>query len=716
MSTEPTDNSQVTFVQYQQPGLKDGIYTISASISASGPPPPQPFFSPQKVLQVGGGPAVLPAGALQSVFPPEDSSGDYTGSLPHVVLDSKTFPWQRFAIDSQPNTPWLAVLLLTDDEYTAQTKATPSTDTILNLDSAFFASIAPSLDDLQYLAHVRTVDTVNKSDSTVTEGQYSVVIGNRLPQPGTKSRAFLVSLEEMGGTLPQGSTNPVALTILYAWRFFTIEEPRDFTDVVAGLNAAPLTLPPPALSSTPSASDTAVANSLAMGYKPVLHTLRVGGQTVSWYRGPFAPYAVTRTVNVPINSSDAVCFYDPTTGMMDASCSAAFELGRLMALHNGSFATGLYNWKRVTQRDTIDRLEYELTTGQPAPSGVVSQAVRQARETNLAASLSTGLAGLGGIKPVAAQAPNGHAAAAPARVAAPALAAKAPHTAMRQALRDPARVAAVQSARIANLAAPSSAPDSADQLWAWMGDLALLKGVPFHYLVPDPSMLPTESIRFFQVDTSWLDALLDGAFSLGRSTEADQANDQAFLAAVRTRAYFHAATARRRRRGVKMADPTPDAPTLLRPASGFLMRSMAVTQWPGLEVLAGGPNGPATILRMEKMQTILFCLFDQPIETVIIQQPSEGLHFGLENHDGTLIKYPRVLVQVQGGPLIGSLMQTPIGAIPYRASSSSVLDIATLAGQLNTDSQNPAGSPFTSAEFALEMILGVGRVTFNVGS
>ena len=57
---------------------------------------------------------------------------------------------------------------------------------------------------------------------------------------------------------------------------------------------------------------------------------------------------------------------------------------------------------------------------------------------------------------------------------------------------------------------------------AWFANLAMLEGVPFNYLVPDERMLPPESIRFFHVDQDWIDALIDGAFSIGRATVSGQ--------------------------------------------------------------------------------------------------------------------------------------------------------------------------------------------------
>ena len=47
----------------------------------------------------------------------------------------------------------------------------------------------------------------------------------------------------------------------------------------------------------------------------------------------------------------------------------------------------------------------------------------------------------------------------------------------------------------------------------WFESLRKLEPVPFRYLVPDERMLPVESIRFFEIDSHWIDCLVDGAFS-----------------------------------------------------------------------------------------------------------------------------------------------------------------------------------------------------------
>ena len=61
----------------------------------------------------------------------------------------------------------------------------------------------------------------------------------------------------------------------------------------------------------------------------------------------------------------------------------------------------------------------------------------------------------------------------------------------------------------------------------FLAHLRLLIGVPFDYLVPDARLLPDESIRFFYLDRSWTDRLVDGAIAVGKIGTREQAHHQA---------------------------------------------------------------------------------------------------------------------------------------------------------------------------------------------
>jgi hypothetical protein len=712
---------QIVFEQFVQPGLKDGQYTVTASVALSDQAGPgAPTFPPvSKVLQVGSDATALPAGSIVSVFPPDQDSGDYSGCLPHVLLNQPTIPWQKQVLSgADDKVPWLAVLSLSDDELISggPTLVTAADGTkTLSMSLAFFQSIAPTIDELGYLSHVRRAETTCKADSTVTEIDYAVVVGNRLPKPQILTHAYLVALADHGDLLPggAGTTDPVVLPVLTTWQFTAETETKttSFSDIILAANRTPPTL------GLPPTATGAAGQLLSMGYVPMPHALRVGGDTVSLYRGPLVPYATARTIaNVPIQNADAVALYDPSTGILDMSCSAAWTLGRLLALNAASYALALYNWKSAAQRATIDQLIYELDTGKAAPSAAtLGTARRLGAEHALAAFLPSALGKLAGFKGDATQ----FHATPPVATTSPPLSRAQRKAALRDAMTDPARIAQLHGLSPHLGATPSKAlqdtPATTDpnllQVLSWLGDLILLKSVPLFYLVPDERMLPTDSIRFFQIDPSWMEALVDGALSLGRVTETDQSHDAAFRPMLQQEIGRFAASARDRRRGALGA--TDPSPLPARPVSGFLLRSSAVTQWPKMEVAASGPTGVANILRMEANGAVLICLFDRPVDTVKLRKPPEGIHFGFDD-DGALSKNLRRLVDDSGGPAGSEIITNPPTSIQpsYRGDSTlRVLDIKTLADTLSTRLAPPQ---FTSAEFALEMVTGVEAVNFTL--
>ena len=144
----------------------------------------------------------------------------------------------------------------------------------------------------------------------------------------------------------------------------------------------------------------------------------------------------------------------------------------------------------------------------------------------------------------------------------------------------------------------------------WFRDLTILRGVPFSYLVPDERMLPAESLRFFQIDSEWVQCLLDGAFSIGRVLKNDHSLDKAHT-----------------NRLTEVLKPATRA-------SGLLLRSAVVSGWPDLLVDGFVGSDPLSKLREEKLSpSILLCLFENVVQKVRIHQKPEALHFGLSADD-----------------------------------------------------------------------------------
>lgn len=259
---------------------------------------------------------------------------------------------------------------------------------VIDLPLELFDKIAPSLADLKWLAHIRQVKSTAQSETHLRKTgasdqadapKMSVLVSNRLPGQGKKSTVHLVYLENWGPYLPgeDGARSKnippglkkVRLVSMLNWTFYAESEEHTFAGLLLNLNKPGGTFTTAVLQmqdqvNSGSDADETVANALKMGYVPMNHHTRQGDKTVSWYRGPFVPYDSVEktpvTVDIPINSADAAVRYNPDTGMFDVSYASAFQVGRLLALHNKHFATALYDWKRENTQKTISTYEQKI--------------------------------------------------------------------------------------------------------------------------------------------------------------------------------------------------------------------------------------------------------------------------------------------------------------------------------------------------------------------
>jgi hypothetical protein len=409
VASDDAQEGFVRFVQYHLPALGPGDFTLTATqiIDVRGQ---GESLQATRSFHVKGIRYQLDDGGVSSVFPPSGSQGEFTNVLPHVILTDPTLPWQRSpaaqspsrldaaawradAADGAPRPTWLAVLLFDEEDPPPK----PDTKTLADLvtrDGIFvpprtaeygekatdpvavidvpvgqYAQITPSLGDLAWLAHVRQATPTAKATvgDAAPQPEVAVVFGNRLPAPGRISTAFLVSLEGFGPYLPSDDgvapdtiparTTAVRLVVLRSWTFSTIQLKQSFQGILQGLDMNPATLRLPGTSLPPG---DVVARAFGMGYTAMDHGLRDGSRTVSWYRGPLLPLGVTAPRFTSSQASDQLLRYDPGSGMFDVSYAAAWELGRLMALHDRAFATALFRWKLTVTQRAAAALEEEI--------------------------------------------------------------------------------------------------------------------------------------------------------------------------------------------------------------------------------------------------------------------------------------------------------------------------------------------------------------------
>lgn len=283
------------------------------------------------------------------------------------------------------------------------------------------------------------------------------------------------------------------------------------------------------------------------------------------------------------------------------------------------------------------------------------------------------------------------------------------------------------------VALAASAARMPASLGNWLARLRLLYGVPFNYLVPDSRLLPMESVRFFYIDRNFTDRLVDGALSVGKTTTREYAQAQATHGALRDKVDEEERVLRpqlRKDDKVKriIAPQTADL-------TGLLLRSRAVSGWPGMEVKAyrgtteGEPGGtPLKLLRMDRLAPdVMLCIFEGVPSRVDVEEPREGIQFGVDMPgagaagvavptDAMPSGFQLKLRKVKGnlaGQLAGSTAADPdvpatTLSVPVRRSNRRVLHMALLRERLQQQlaaSGDADAHPGTlsSGELALEM-------------
>ncbi len=758
MGQHKAEAEQITFYSHWLPTLAPGEYRVTAT-PALKTKEPKKTDKPKKTeetediqlathavtetFHVGGPRYALTGSEAYSCYPAPGQIGQFYDTLPHIVFDRCTLPWERTidgANPTSPHDPWLALILLTDADFTHEPEPhvplivsrtlaealkpkeqgviAPSLQLdpydaesdlcrTIDLPVGVFSAVMPRKEDLQYLAHVREVHTGNKETwSLLKEGKFSVVVCNRFPESqamatgekdwGIVNTMCLVSLEGWGDylnrkTLPPGIMNCRVL-VLGSWQF-TCQGSGAFKSLMTRLDDKSLLSPPP-LSGNAGQASAYINTAAQMGFVPVNHDLRNADKTISWYRGPLVPMSYERSMSYPdISCADAALRYHPDTGMFDASYAAAWQLGRLLTLQDQAFAQALFRFRTEYQR-WIRRTNTDAL-GAMAHKGTELQRKLGSTGESLQDWYRGALNNAGWLRDIHGTVPG------------------------RSAAPPPTIPATVQN---------------------WLGQALLLYGVPFHYLVPDEAMLPAESIRFFYLNPEWLNCLLQGACSVGRTSETDELVDQLLRAhffevseklayALRSSAKYEAD---QRRVGtdhttepVSVSDgQPPQGEALLHwPLSGYLLRSDAVEAWVGLEAKATGVDSagnrlePLQILRMDRLAPdILLCICNGQVTEIEVTQPPEAIHFGAASKPGGGYQKTQLRTITGNASSLGATCEGTV-QVPMDTRGRRVVKVSELAADIRkklVERQQLANTDvFTSAEFAVEMIESPAKVIFS---
>ncbi|MBC8031868.1 MAG: hypothetical protein H7Z16_17430 [Pyrinomonadaceae bacterium] len=754
-------SGQIQFHQWCPPPLQPGDYKIAVKQTVAELGRPLPFSS-EFSFSVAGPRFSLSPSEIYCVYPPEGHIGDFANSLPHVVFTRRTLPWERNLHPGEEpaaEKTWMAILLFSAADFSdgkfPKPKALPVKDLLnpggsavgpkltsadlaadeseedlcntIDIPGALFRQIAPRLADIQYLAHVREVDTGDKETlSFLADGWFSVVLGNRFPEPerangnvplAVENRAFLVSLEGLEDYLPGGSGDlagkNVRLALLASWSF-QCREAYSFKVSMDELTAEGFKLPEELLSKVnPSPERKYVSDGFNRGYVALNHHTRSGEDTVSWYRGPLTPVSIEKKDYKFKPVPDGLLRYDYRNGLMDGTYAAAAQLGRLLGLQDRSFAKALCAYRTRVQSEVRDSYRQEELMRALNAGATAASAENQLLEFGLSAALAN---------------TNGQKAERQVKTESDLF-----KEGLTNDVRDP--------------------PPAVRQ---WLARLMLLYRVPFSYLVPDERLLPPDSLRFFCLDPGWIKCLLEGACSVGRSSTQEQSVDEFLRNRFLDFALDDSLSVRQRPESEHGdAQPVIQPTKANWPLTGFLLRSPLVAGWQGVEMRAWQSWNETTKIgdqllpvRIDRLSPdIMLCIFNGPVVRIEVQQPPEGMHFGAApapppDTDGPSY-FKTTLRRLSPEAQAGDQVRHRVGQevpVPMRAEAKGmrVVEVATFAKTLesllklkgsdlfdmNLDGKLaekattvPAMDPnatFTSAEMGVQMTESPGKVFIEI--
>ncbi|MEM6271710.1 MAG: hypothetical protein AAF998_19895 [Bacteroidota bacterium] len=740
--------TQVEFSSSHRPQLPAGEYTLNISPSLSVAGDNKSVDIPVTLSQefaVAGERFALNPTEIDSVFPPAGSIGDHSNVLPHIVLKRSTLPWERSANPNEDDSvaqPWLALLVFDETaEEVPEIKtisvaqlqspdpnepradgtglqgeagafprvidldaATSAGTGILKLEagqrleqkiqvidvpSSLLANILPNLSDLEWGTHVR--QTVGTTEADTSE-EFAVVIANRFPSRGGRSVVHLVALEnhyENSGFYQalSGSEAPssIRLVSLYHWSFSCLEAYKISEGSIKVIETEiELT----------SGQKTALLDlgevSGTTTYLAALDNI-LGGTIVSNFQNLLLQAAVHETFLGLLTHLDRApsTLRLPTPANLPSAAQAYLDLGSVALPHrfrNGDTLPSWYHGPLVSSAYTIEEsavasLNFPVLTSDELllyNSGIgmfdVSYAaawelgrILALRDKRFSRSLYNWKKGFSQSS-------------------------KSELLEVVDYLPFKTRTA-------------DSVADVPSDIADWFADLATLANLPFNYLVPDEKLLPAESIRFFQLDPYWMEALFDGAFSIGRANSTDTRHETTLRSAL-----------------------TSQSSVL----SGFLLRSDLVSGWPDLQiegydtVIDTDDNtydhlkqAPYRTVRLS--DSVLLVLFEFEVKTVDIHQKPEKLHFGFDEiGEGNFRKSLKTpdgleLTDGEGDAVYFSLNDNRTNSFRNETERAVSFHLVALQIQETLHSNGVPIDSFSSAEFCIQLLEGASRVRFRFG-
>ncbi|KAF5540892.1 hypothetical protein FNAPI_10413 [Fusarium napiforme] len=507
----------------------------------------------------------------------------------------------------------------------------------------------PDLSAFRLMAHVREAHgglMATSTDAGNAQPQFATVVSPRTGKPGVTSpvrvTSHLISLDGLASMKLQDSQAYVGLISLYSWDWMCVPPDEvDFENVMIKLGQSVLPLRinlSPAQEAKVSNAAPASNNdgsrlawfkeTVDSGYTLKPHTLLDGTVTRALFRGPLIPALGARDMIKPFAMNAAsLMLHDTTSDLDDVTYASAWNLGWAMATSDTSLTAGLLRLR--------GRLHAEATkrTKTKAARNGKTQISASSYIQDLEASV-TGLVKAHDISQLSSHGAHKRwlrKRTDQRKYLLPTLCAvkcDVEDDSYAQELRHVTRAYFGYGPSDGSDIPKRDADSDAVLIRAWVLDKFFLASVPLHFLVPDPEMLPRESIRTFCIDPRWLGSLIDGGLSLANHFAQD---DDAIRREIKNCINTYLKEVR--------AEGPGKGTTLQIPKWGFFLRSGAITAFPDMKIEAqlhnDTPEGVREVLYMQVLQDdILICLFDRipgqdNFESIRISQPPHQQCFSL---------------------------------------------------------------------------------------
>ncbi len=687
-------NSEIIFHDYHKPVLQDGEYTIEVSqkvsIKDNATPAVSPAIKSQSLNFYVSGPRFhLDQSLIYSVYPPHGGKGDYMAALPSLVLNRNTLPWERSPINpDEKNTgsaPWLFLLLIDETETSkvaeknntdlkglkdlfvsdekvtkpliaSELKRLPKKINYLEIDSSLKTLLPPDLNSLKYLGYTR----IKEVDPNNAAEEKAVLLCNRLPRRGHNSTVYLVSVEnnyksdntEINFEGIINGQGKYIFPYFFKWQF------HSFDDQLYCVTKA---IEEKLAAANPSNNFTGLSSIYDILYENtgdfvaklkdlnitdkttidiIKRTAKLPGSTfhelLSHLAGSFAPMkpgaaasgiSASGTVNLPYNKLD---------GSQAVSTSAYYR---------SPLAAGQIDLSSIKPDFPFIMKDSKKTIPTSPGDFKIKDTIKNTDDTTYAAAFELGRLIALDDTDFANEFYKWKNETA---------------TAIRSK-----RIKSEDYYPIINHLPLTDKPKDKpipQHIKNKFNSWKKLQGLPYRYLVPNPTLLPNESIRFFRLDNNWVNAFICGAFSIGHTVKADLSG--------------------------KLQDLLLKSNDIV---TGFMINSLAVSGWPDFEVdvYKNPPTDSTSSLVPIRKDNL-----DVNIRIYLFKDSIAELHFHL--HPGKL----------HSGFLYEDSKYTKNGGkISIEPDGNNVIDITDLVSKLHSTSV---------AMFAGQMMEGTPTVSFKI--